>query len=106
MKPIKLKNPKSLSLVYSVFPLLKKQAIVAYSAAIGICWAGKPLDGDVYGPMHEYGHGIFDQLTAAGYSIDDICASGVQAIVLLQELLPGAEEVDEVEGNSDAKDAQ
>lgn len=79
---VALKAPASYMVRREVSLAVGTNAIRGVCAALGVCWAGKPLKAKyAYAPL-PYGGDVFDELMALGVPEADIYAAATQALEL------------------------
>jgi hypothetical protein len=83
---VTLRPPVSFALGRSVLVALRADALLGLGAALGLCWAGKPLKASLRACGHslpEYGAAVVDELHALGIPEADIWAAAGVAVDLL-----------------------
>ncbi|MCP4740850.1 MAG: hypothetical protein GY900_12780 [Actinomycetia bacterium] len=104
--PVALRPPKSLAIVYDVLGAGDNASRKCW-AALAICYAGGPLVITEKLAAHRYdvlafGGAVFDELSSAGHDPNEVTVAGVAALRMLGSMLPGAGDVEDAAGNSDA----
>jgi hypothetical protein len=79
---VPLKSPPSFLVRREIAMAVQTNAIRGLCAALGVCWAGKPLKVKyAYNPL-PYGGDVFDELMALGIPEGDIYAAASKALEL------------------------
>jgi hypothetical protein len=76
-------------------------ALRGLGAALGVCWASKPLKATLAGCKYDtlaYGGAVVDELVALGVTEAEIYTAGKEALDLVIEAIPREPEVATVEG--------
>lgn len=106
---VELVCPQSAAARWDVLALSGSNFRRACAMALAICWpklgrkvrkAGIDYTGEA---PAVFGGRVLDLLLSEGASLRDVLAAGAQAIDLCARDLPGAAQVEEAEGNSDAE---
>ncbi len=106
---VTLTPPKSLAVAYDVLGAGDNANRKCW-AALAVCYAGGPLVIKAKLKDHRYdvlafGGAVFDELSAAGHDPNEVTMAGIGALRMLGGMLPGAGEVEDAVGNSDASEA-
>ena len=101
---VTLKKPVSFMSAREVTVAIGVSALRGLGAALGVCWASKPLKASLVGCKYDmlaYGGAVVDELVAAGVTEAEIYTAGKHALDLVIEALPREQEVATVEGFTD-----
>jgi hypothetical protein len=96
-----LRKPASFMSAREVTVAVGSNALRGLGAALGVCWASKPLKASLTACKYDmlaYGGAVVDELVGLGVPESDIYAAGSKAIDLVVSSLPREEEVATAEG--------
>ena len=96
-----LRKPASFMSAREVTVAVGSNALRGLGAALGVCWASKPLKASLAACKYDmlaYGGAVVDELVGLGVPESDIYAAGSKAIDLVVASLPREEEVATAEG--------
>lgn len=88
---VTLRTPPSFALGRVVAVALQQSPLLGLGAALGVCWAGKPLKASLRAHQHDacaYGGAVVDELHALGIPEADIWAAASVAVDLLTASTP------------------
>lgn len=88
---VTLRTPPSFALGRAVSVAVGANALLGLGAALGVCWAGKPLKATTKAHGHDlcaYGGAVVDELHALGIPEADIWAAASTAMELLTATTP------------------
>lgn len=101
---VMLKKPASFMAAREVTIAVGVSALRGLGAALGVCWASKPLKATLAGCKYDtlaYGGAVVDELVALGVTEAEIYTAGKDALDLVIEAIPREPEVATVEGFTD-----
>lgn len=101
---VTLKKPSSFMAAREVTIAVGVSALRGLGAALGVCWASKPLKTTLAGCKYDslaYGGAVVDELVALGVTEAEIYTAGKHALDLVIEAIPREPEVATVEGFTD-----
>jgi hypothetical protein len=88
---VTLRAPPSFALGRVVSMALSQSPLLGLGAALGVCWAGKPLKASLKACQHDacaYGAAVVDELHALGIPEAEIWAAAGAAVELLTSSTP------------------
>ena len=106
-KDPKLIAPSSIAVRYQVAELLNGSHVIAYGAALGVCWrgAGAPRAKWRVGGAAVYGEQVIEYLVGKrGMTFEKFCELGAAAVAVIGESLPTDAEDEAALGNSEGQE--
>lgn len=104
----KLVPPDNPAVLWDVLMLANQNANRGYPACLGVCWRGVGRPAARYDASDPAGYGgkVLNELLQRGLRYNDIMAAGAKAYAEVAQKVPGAEAVEQAEGNSEATEEE